>query len=320
MRSSIAILTKFKPVMSMLVCSCATFVILPQLLAQPVRDADFEKRLRLAGNMKQLEVVFTLDRTEYLPGEDPLATIRIKNPTSRALEIYVPFHDQDCKIKLHKKSDENLRNYGTEWWPIGADPDVVIIGDGVPSYPTTTIEAGAEWKVEQYLDGREGLDAAVRYRNFILLSEGDYRAVYSFGGGPAPFRVVQPRRMAYRNFDRRPIESLRAVGHPTPPLIVAVLGDDTGETLVIPVGPRAIEKVETDPDGRVSMYSLGRIAPFVRIASSKAGFAAYEAHQAGDQIVVSWESRDGDHGVKRFEQVDELKNGRPQRYLNPVKD
>lgn len=278
---------------------------LPGAVAQAPPYEPSERLKSIRRNMRELEVSFTLDRTEYLSGEDPKATIRIKNPTQRAMEVYVPLDNPETStIKIQSRSKYNVEEHGTEWWPIGHEHASRIYGAGEYIAPTTTIEAGAEFEVEVYLDGRLGRKAPVFFSNFVMLPEGDYRACYSIGGDWVEFHVVQPRQVSSRRFDRRPIESLKARGLETPPFLLALLGTDVEEVLVIPVGAptAASAKPERDHDGRLSLSWIQTFAPFIRVASSKSGFASYGVLEEGDNVVVNWEARDGSRGVMRLQQ------------------
>jgi len=262
--------------------------------------------------MRQLEISITLDRAEYLSGEDPRATIRVKNPTKQVLEIYAPFHNRGrSKIILQSKSKYNLDTWGSEWWAIGHD-DAFMVGSGLQSEPTTTIQPGAVLSAELYLDGEEGVDAPVYHKNFVMLPEGDYRVGCSFGGGWAPFHVVQPRQASVRTFDRTPLQLLRSRGLPTPRFVLAALqAADGQEALVIPTGSPFMGSPtpQMDSDGKVSVTWLRTFAPFVRVVTGRSGLASYEAHEDGGQVVVSWEEKDGGRGQARLDRTSVMRGG-----------
>jgi len=150
----------------------------------PQGGADYRKTVE---GMHALEVSITLDRQEYLQGEQIVATVVVSNPTSEPITALPPFRSPYTSLNL-----STLNKQG-EWEAVGGELGVNGDSNTLPPPKLITITPGG--RVTQKVSLMEIGDAeseSIRHDPIAILAPGPYRIRFSYERpAQANFQVVK---------------------------------------------------------------------------------------------------------------------------------
>jgi hypothetical protein len=165
-----------------------------------------QEHSQIVKNMRELEVSITLDRAEYLPGEDICPTVEVANPTSRPIRSFAPFRSMDTSLFIQRRTSHG------EWeWSNNLLPRVSYVPNNVMD-GRKVIEIGPGRRMTETTclgDTDSGLNT-IRHNPLGILPSGEYRLAFSYERPAfAEFRVAAIEEVAVGQARLPFMESLR---------------------------------------------------------------------------------------------------------------
>ena len=260
--------------MSKLTCLLIVFTLC--CLAQP---PDAQQFRTIVDDMSLLRVSITLDRTEYLPGEEIWATVTVANPTSKPIRGFDPFRSMETALFIQRRTADG------EWeWSNSLLPRVAYVPKNmIEGRQVIDIAPGDRLTETVCLGDTDGGKLSIRHTPLGTLPAGEYRVAFSYERpGWAEFRVAAIETV-----------SVEAIGLPSlEPLRDAISGVPRGCMGVVAAAFRKADfttvLVASHPggdvcwparDGTALMNALGR---YSRIAEIKDGVKSLSAVARAD--------------------------------------